>query len=61
MESNEIGSCKVCFDLFDDKDHLPLLLGCGHTFCKQCLKNTTNQLKRAKLQYNSMPNDKTLK
>ena len=59
MDSNEIGSCGICFNLFDNQLYVPLLLGCGHTFCKECLKNSTNKLRRAKLQYNSMPNDKT--
>mmetsp|Transcript_27377 Transcript_27377/g.49281 ORF Transcript_27377/g.49281 Transcript_27377/m.49281 type:complete len:454 (+) Transcript_27377:468-1829(+) len=29
--------CIVCFNVFDDVDHKPLFLSCGHTFCKLCL------------------------
>jgi len=27
-------SCKVCFEVFDEEEHCPLLYKCGHTVCK---------------------------
>ncbi|XP_036072043.1 E3 ubiquitin-protein ligase RNF186-like [Oryzias melastigma] len=30
--------CKVCFNDFDLDRHLPKLLGCSHTFCRECLE-----------------------
>ncbi|EGT57254.1 hypothetical protein CAEBREN_12231 [Caenorhabditis brenneri] len=29
--------CGVCCHDFDDKDHVPKMLSCGHTFCWQCI------------------------
>lgn len=30
--------CPVCFEGFtDDEDHVPLILKCGHSFCKRCI------------------------
>ncbi|XP_074545147.1 RING finger protein 228-like [Halichoeres trimaculatus] len=29
--------CKICYNDFDLDLHIPKLLGCSHTFCKQCL------------------------
>ena len=33
---SEIPACKVCYNHFDNDAHTPLLLPCGHTFCKIC-------------------------
>ena len=33
----EFLSCLVCYKVFDDKQHLPVSLGCSHTVCKSCL------------------------
>ena len=55
----EAGMCQICTEMFDKQDHLPLLLACGHTFCKACLRMFTGKLKQARLQYNSNPNDRT--
>lgn len=30
--------CKICYNYFDLDLHLPKLLGCSHTFCKECLE-----------------------
>ena len=30
-------ACPVCFELFDDSAHVPLLLCCGHSLCKECV------------------------
>ena len=30
--------CPNCEKLFNDKEHMPLNLTCGHSFCKACLK-----------------------
>lgn len=29
--------CKICYNYFDLDHHTPKLLGCSHTFCRQCL------------------------
>jgi hypothetical protein len=31
--------CDICMDNFDLNDKLPLILECGHTFCKSCLRS----------------------
>lgn len=47
----EFQCCQICFERFDTKDHIPLLLvKCQHSYCSKCLKNIykskrlTNQL-----------------
>ena len=30
-------SCSVCFEEYNDKDRVPLIITCSHTFCKPCL------------------------
>jgi hypothetical protein len=35
MESVTV--CPVCVYHYDHKEKLPLILGCGHTFCKMCV------------------------
>ncbi|CAG9329206.1 unnamed protein product [Blepharisma stoltei] len=40
--------CPVCMERFNESRHSPLLLGCGHTFCRDCLcslHKTKQQLK----------------
>mmetsp|Transcript_20330 Transcript_20330/g.37957 ORF Transcript_20330/g.37957 Transcript_20330/m.37957 type:complete len:415 (+) Transcript_20330:498-1742(+) len=29
--------CSVCFNLYADAVYIPLVLKCGHTYCKQCV------------------------
>ena len=29
--------CDICFEEYNDTNHLPVQLSCGHTFCKCCL------------------------
>jgi RING-type zinc-finger len=58
MDTIEAGTCQICTFMFDSESHLPLILLCGHTFCKECLKNSTSKLRHARLQYNSNPNDR---
>ena len=39
MESLEdILTCKVCMEKYNDNDKKPLFLTCGHTFCSKCLR-----------------------
>ena len=30
-------NCVICAEYFDDNDHRPVLLPCGHMFCLQCI------------------------
>lgn len=32
-------TCNVCVELFDNKEHLPLILSCGHSLCKCCISS----------------------
>ncbi len=34
----ELTTCTVCFDIFDDGEHEPKFLSCHHTFCLKCVK-----------------------
>ena len=34
----EILTCKVCMERFNDEDKKPLFIPCGHTFCSKCLR-----------------------
>ncbi|CAI5445213.1 unnamed protein product [Caenorhabditis angaria] len=38
-------SCKICSNDFNDKDHIPKLLQCGHTFCSSCIKRSVESNK----------------
>ena len=37
--------CYICFNDYDDDEHIPLLLPCLHTFCKECIKRQCNRRK----------------
>ena len=30
-------NCPICYDTYNDKDKIPRILLCGHTFCQVCL------------------------
>ena len=36
----EAMNCPICMHEFDDKSRVPLVLHCGHTFCKKCIEDT---------------------
>lgn len=37
--------CEICFENYNEKDHLPIaLFPCGHTFCDLCVQNLNNQI-----------------
>ena len=38
--------CDICNNIFDLNIHEPLMLKCGHTFCKKCISLKTNNLKK---------------
>ena len=59
MES--AGTCSICCEYFDHKEHLPLLLNCGHTFCKECLRSPTFELRQARLKFEQNPSDESLR
>ncbi|CAL4094025.1 unnamed protein product [Meganyctiphanes norvegica] len=33
----DIINCKICFNPYDELEHRPRTLGCGHYFCEQCI------------------------
>lgn len=36
--SNSAPLCQICMNHYDDKDNSPVVIQCGHTFCKCCVK-----------------------
>ena len=38
--------CPICYDTFNDNDRLPLLLECGHSFCKRCIETGGSSLQK---------------
>ena len=30
-------NCPICYETYNDKDKIPRILLCGHTFCQVCL------------------------
>ena len=30
-------TCPICYEHYNDKDKIPRILTCGHTFCQHCL------------------------
>lgn len=53
--------CNICLEKFDNKDKIPRILKCGHTFCTRCLKELTraNNIE-IRLPYVKCPLDKTI-
>ena len=37
--------CSICAEPFNDRDRVPILLQCAHTFCKLCLQTSHSGLK----------------
>ena len=33
----ELLKCEICNNLFDLNTHIPMVMKCGHTFCKKCI------------------------
>ena len=54
----ELLKCELCENIFDLNNHLPIIIKCGHTFCKECILNIHNK-KYNKKNY-SCPLDNTL-
>ena len=38
----ELLKCEICGNIFDLNNHIPIVIKCGHTFCKQCIININN-------------------
>lgn len=39
MESvDEILTCYICMEKYNDTDKKPLFISCGHTFCCKCIR-----------------------
>ena len=53
--------CNICLEKYDNKEKIPRILKCGHTFCTRCLKELTkaNNLE-IRLPYVKCPLDKTI-
>lgn len=39
---DNITACEICFHDYNNSEHTPLVLGCGHTFCSPCIKTFKN-------------------
>ena len=39
----ELLKCELCENIFDLNNHLPIIIKCGHTFCKECILNIHNK------------------
>ena len=37
--------CSLCSEPFDDKERVPILLDCAHSYCKLCLRTSHSRLK----------------
>jgi hypothetical protein len=40
-----IMKCEICKEKYDYNDHRPMIVKCGHTFCKFCIFNSTEKNK----------------
>ena len=38
----ELLKCELCDNVFDLNIHIPIVIKCGHTFCKNCVLNIYN-------------------
>ena len=43
QELDEIKSCKICMEHFDDKENAAVKLQCPHIFCEKCVKKIQEQ------------------
>ncbi|OMJ77209.1 hypothetical protein SteCoe_23244 [Stentor coeruleus] len=37
-------TCPICMHEFNSDNYIPLILHCGHTFCKKCIENTERRM-----------------
>ena len=47
----ELLKCEICGNIFDLNNHIPIVIKCGHTFCKQCILNINNNNKHSQKNY----------
>jgi len=53
MESNtDLWNCPICFEKFNT----PVVIGCGHTFCKGCLKSYKKECPLCRFAFESLDN-----
>ncbi|KAL7638327.1 UNVERIFIED_CONTAM: hypothetical protein RMT77_010896 [Armadillidium vulgare] len=45
MEEIQFSTCEVCTFEYDDESMVPLVLSCGHSFCKRCLEKIIEKSK----------------
>ena len=38
-DDDELPTCGICFYAYDDGEHAPLILLCGHTMCQKCTED----------------------
>ena len=44
QESDDLTTCCVCFEVFNERDRQPKFLTCHHTYCLSCIKVSTVNL-----------------
>lgn len=54
--------CNICLEKYNNKDKIPRILKCGHTFCTKCLKEITrvSSSLEMNLPFVKCPLDKTI-
>ena len=59
---DNILECNICLEKYDNKEKVPRILKCGHTFCTKCLKELTkaSNILEVRLPYVKCPLDKTI-
>jgi len=41
---DQLKECSICCEVFNEDDHRPLVLPCGHTLCKECINTIISGL-----------------
>ena len=41
---HEYVNCNICMELYNNENHVPVLLPCQHTFCRSCLNSISSRL-----------------
>ena len=54
---DDLLECKICYEPYNTTSRKPLILPCGHTFCKDTISKLINKTQRGAIE---CPNCKTL-